>query len=357
MGAEQKRWGWSRPPFFEQVGLEHHAVRERAGLFDLTSFGKIEVSGPGALALLQRLTDNNVAKPVGSLIYSQLLNPAGGIESDLTVTRLGDQHFRLITGSNFVAGDMGWLTMHLPSDGSVEIKEVTDMWACIALWGPQARKVLQTASHTDVSNGALPYLAARTIEIRGVEVLAARVSYVGELGWELYVASDQAGRVWDALMAAGHDFSLQPCGYKVLDSLRLEKGYRYWSADLTPTDNPLEAGLGFCVRFDKGDFIGREALLKLKAEGLRQRLCTLTVGGEAGLLYGGEPIYADNRIVGRIRSGGYGYTIGQNIGLAYLPLELSEKGMRLETELLGERVRAEVAADVLYDPQGTRLRS
>lgn len=355
-GAEQKKWGWGKPPFFEQVGLEHQAVRERAGLFDLTSFGKIEVSGPGALALLQRLADNNVDRPVGSLIYTQLLNPSGGIESDLTITRLAEDYFRLITGSNFVAGDLGWLTMHLPTDGSVEVREVTDAWACLALWGPHSRKVLQTVSRTDVSNGAFPYLTARTIEINGVEVLAGRVSYVGELGWELYVVPEHAGRVWDALLAAGRDFGLQPCGYKVLDSLRLEKGYRYWSADITPTDNPLEAGLSFCVRFNKGDFIGREALLKLKAEGLRQKLCTLIIGGEAGLLYGGEPIYANGRIVGRIRSGGYGYTISQNIGLAYLPLDLAEEETQLEVELFGERVGARVAADVLYDPHGVRLR-
>jgi 4-methylaminobutanoate oxidase (formaldehyde-forming) len=356
-GAEQKQWGWGKPPFFEQVGLEHRAVRELAGLFDLTSFGKIEVSGPGSLAFLQRLADNNVDRPIGSLIYTQLLNSGGGIESDLTITRLDEQHFRLVTGSNFVAGDVGWLTMNMPADGSVTVRDVTDEWACIALWGPRARYVLQRVTPANVSNEAFPYMTARVIEIGGVEVWAGRVSYVGELGWELYVAPEQAGRVWDRLIEAGYDFGLQPCGYKVLDSLRLEKGYRYWSADITPTDNPLEAGLGFCVRSDKGDFIGREALLKIKAAGLSQKLCTLAIGGEPGLLYGGEPIFAEGRIVGRIRSGGYGYTVDHNIGLAYLPLELAAQGMRLEVELFGERVGAEVAADVLYDPQGAHLRA
>jgi 4-methylaminobutanoate oxidase (formaldehyde-forming) len=356
-GAEQKKWGWGKPPFFEQVGQEHQAVRERVGLFDLTSFGKIEVRGPGSLALLQRLADNNVDRPVGSLIYTQFLNANGGIESDLTITRLAEDHFRLITGSNFVAGDLGWITMRLPSAGSVEVREVTDEWACIALWGPCARQTLQRVTSDAVSGEAFPYLSACTIRINGAEALAARVSYGGELGWELYVAPDQAGLVWDALLAAGQPYGIQPCGYKVLDSLRLEKGYRYWSADITPTDNPLEAGLGFCVRFDKGDFIGREALLKIKAEGLRQRLCTLTIGGKVGLLYGGEPVYAEDRIVGRVRSGGYGYTVGQNIGLAYLPLSLAERGTSVEVEIFGERVKAQVAADVLYDPTGARLRA
>jgi 4-methylaminobutanoate oxidase (formaldehyde-forming) len=355
-GAEQGTWGWGKPPYFEQIGQEHQAVRERVGLFDLTSFGKIEVRGPGALALLQRLADNNVDKPIGSLIYTQFLNARGGIESDLTITRLGEDHFRIITGSNFVAGDLGWITMHLPSDGSVEVKEVTEAWACLGLWGPRARYVLQAVTRSDVSNEAFPYLSARTIEIAGAEMLAARVSYVGELGWELYIAPGQAGQVWDTLMSAGRAYGIQPAGYKVLDSLRLEKGYRYWSADITPTDNPLEAGLGFCVRFDKGDFMGREALLKIKAEGLQQRLCTLTMGGEVGLLYGGEPIYAHSRSVGRIRSGGYGYTVGRNIGLAYLPLELAAQGTGLEVEIFGERVGAAVVADVLYDPRGVRLR-
>ncbi|MFN8454256.1 MAG: FAD-dependent oxidoreductase [Anaerolineae bacterium] len=356
MGAEQKQWGWGRPPFFETVGQEHQAVRERAGLFDLTSFGKIEVSGRGALAFLQRLTGNNVDRPAGSLIYTQMLNANGGIESDLTITRLGENHFRLITGSNFVAGDLGWLTMHLPSDGSVEVRDVTDEWACLGLWGPQVRHILQSTTPSDLSNTAFPYLTAQTIEVEGVTVLAGRVSYAGELGWELYLRPNEAGQVWDTLLAAGQPYGVQPCGYKVLDSLRLEKGYRYWSADITPTDNPLEAGLGFCVKFDKGDFLGREALLKLKAEGLRQRLCTLTIGGEPGLLYGGEPVYHQNRLVGRIRSGGYGYTLGQNIGLVYLPLAAAAQGTPLQVELFGERVKAQVAPDVLHDSPGTRLR-
>jgi 4-methylaminobutanoate oxidase (formaldehyde-forming) len=309
------------------------------------------------LAFLQRLAGNNIDRPVGSVIYTQFLNERGGIESDLTITRLAGDRFRVITGSNFVAGDVGWLRLHLPADGSVEIREVTDEWACLALWGPRARAILQAVAGDDISNRALPYMNARSITVKGAAVLAVRVSYVGELGWELYVAPDRAGQLWDALMAAGRSFGLQPGGYKALDSLRLEKGYRYWSADITSTDNPLEAGLGFCLRFDKGDFIGREALLELKAHGLQQRLCTLILEGAVGFIYGGEPIYANGRVVGRLRSGGYGYTVGKNIGLAYLPLELATIGYQLEVEVFGERIPAEVAADVLYDPQGARLRT
>ncbi len=223
-GCEQQAWGWGRPPFFERVGEEHRAVRERVGIFDMTSFGKIDVKGPGALAFLQRLTDNNVDKPVGGLIYTQFLNPRGGIESDVTVARLGPEHFRVITGSNFVPGDLGYLRMRrgVPADDSVTLTEVTDDFAVIGLWGPRAREVLAASTPDDVSNAAFPYMSAKSLRIAGADVWAQRVTYVGELGWELYVASVGAGLVWDALWGAGQPFGIEPCGYKCLDSLRLE---------------------------------------------------------------------------------------------------------------------------------------
>jgi len=356
-GADQRDWGWGRPPFFEQVGEEHQAVRERVALFDMTSFGKIDVHGPGALPLLQKLADNNINRPPGSVIYTQFLNERGGIESDLTITRLAENHFRVITGSSFVPGDLGWIRLHMPEDGSLEVREVTEDYACLGLWGPYARHVLQAVTDDDVSNEALPYMSAKSIAIAGVPLLAQRVTYVGELGWELYVPAGQSIQVWDALMAAGQEYGIQPAGYKVLDSLRLEKGYRYWSADITPADNPYEAGLGFCVRLKKGDFIGRDALVKIKEQGLQRKLSTLTMDGDSCVIYGGEAVYADGRVVGRVRSGGYGYAVGKNIGLGYLPMELSRQGTQLEVEVFGERIRAEVAADVLYDPEGIRLRS
>lgn len=359
-GADQHTWGWVRPPYFTQVEQEHEAVRERAGLFEMSSFGKIDVRGPGALALLQRLTDNDVGKPVGGVIYTQFLNERGGIESDLTVTRLAEDHFRVTTGSNFVPGDLGWIRMHLPEDGSVEAKEVTEDWACLGLWGPSAREILQAVTRDELSNAGFPYMTARTIRINGVPALAQRVTYVGELGWELYMTPDKAGEVWDALTAAGRPRGLRPAGYKALDSLRLEKGYRYWSVDLTPSDNPFEAGLGFCVRLNKGDFIGREALVKIKSQGLKQRLCTLILT-DACVVYGGEAVYAgigaDSRIVSRLRSAGYGNTVGKNIGFTYLPLELAKEGTPLAVEVFGERIPATVAPDVLHDPRGERIRA
>jgi len=354
-GADQRAWGWGRPAFFEQVGEEHHAARECVALWDMTSFGKIKVQGPGALALLQKLAVNDIDKPVGSLTYTQFLNPRGGIESDLTIARLGADHFRVITGSNFVASDLGWMQMHLPDAGSVTVRDITDELAVIGMWGPRAREVLQAVSSADVSNSGFPYMTGRTLPIGQREVWAQRVTYIGELGWEFYIRPEHASDVWEALVDAGRHFGIRPAGYKVLDSLRLEKGYRYWSADITPLENPLEAGLGFCVKFNKGDFIGREALLKIKAEGLKRKLCTITLDDRA-LVYGGEPVYAEGKLLSRLRSGGYGYTVSKTIGLVYLPKELTQIGTPLEVECFGERFPAEVAADVLYDPKGERLR-
>jgi glycine cleavage system T protein len=355
-GAEQRCWSWGRPPFFERVGEEHRAVRERAGLLDMTSFGKIAVEGPGALAFLQRICDNDLGKPPGSVVYTQWLNARGGIEADVTVVRLAEDRFRVVTGSSFVPGDLGWLRMHLPEDGSVEIHEVTDDLAVIGLWGPVARRILERVTADDVSNAGFPYMTARSIRIAGAGVWAQRVTYVGELGWELYVAPAEAGAVWDALLDAGRPEGLRPVGYKALDSLRLEKGYRYWSADITPAENPYEAGLGFCVKLDKGDFVGRDALVRVRAQGPSRRLATVTID-PGPTIYGGEAVWQGGRILGRLRSGGYGYTVGRNIGLVYLPVELAAAvGTPLEVEVFGERVTAEVAPDVLHDPRGARIR-
>lgn len=355
-GADQKNWGWTRPPSFGLVAEEARAARERVALFDMSSFGKIDVRGRGALAFLQKLAANDVDRPVGSIVYTQLLNRKGGIESDVTVTRVAENEFRIISGTSFVSSDLGWMQLHQPDDGSVVIEDVTDRMGCLGLWGPQARKVLQAVSSTDVSNAAFPYMTARAVDIQGAAVWAQRVSYAGELGWELYILPADACAVFDALMEAGRQHGIRPAGYKALDSLRLEKGYLYWSGDITPEDNPLEAGLGFCVHLNKPDFIGREALLGIRQKGLRARMCALTMDA-GGNLYGGESVYAGGRLVDRIRTGGYGHTVGKDIGLVYLPLELSRAGISLEVEILGERIPAQVAALPLVDPEGEKIRA
>jgi 4-methylaminobutanoate oxidase (formaldehyde-forming) len=334
------------------------ACRERVAIFDMSSFGKIDLRGPGALPLLQRLTDNQMDVPVGRAVYTQFLNTKGNVEGDVTITRLGPDYFRLVTGSNFIGNDLGFVRMGVrPGDPPVEIRDVTEELATIGLWGPKAREVLQSVSKSDISNKAIPYMSSATINIQGVPVLAQRVTYVGELGWEFYVAAERATQVWDALYAAGEKFGIEPGGYKVLDSLRLEKGYRYYSMDVTMLENPYMAGLGFCVRLNKGDFIGREALVKLKEQGQAQKLCTLTIGGEDYLtIYGGEAVLQGSAVVGRLRSAGYGYTVKRNIAYSYLPVALAKTGTKLEVEVFGKRVPAEVADDVLYDPKGDCLR-
>ncbi len=357
-GTDQRKWGWAKPPFFERLRVEHEATRERVALYDLTSFGKVDVSGPGATALLNRIADSEVDKPVGSAIYTQFLNSHGGVEADLTITRLGKDYYRVITGSGFISNDLGWIKMHIePDDPPVEVRDVTLDWSCFALWGPKARLVLQEVTDNDVSNQAIPYLQSAWININGARVLAQRVSYVGELGWELYTIPERAMPVWDMLFAAGQEFGLEVGGYKVLDALRLEKGYRYFTADVTPMENPYAAGLGFCVHLDKGDFIGKQALLKVKAEGLKHKLCTLVLEGEEYLpLYGGEAVYSAGEVISRVRSGGYGFTVKRNIVYAYLPLELAKTGTKLDIDVFDAVHPAIVSASVLVDPRGERLR-
>ncbi len=360
MGEDQRQWGWSKPPFFDRLRIEHEATRERVTLFDLTSFGKIEVKGKGALPLLQRLTSSDINKPVGSAVYTQFLNTRGGIESDLTVTRLGEEHFWVITGSGFIANDHARIQMHVDeNDGEVSIRDITQEYACLALWGPKARAVLEKIASDDVSNTAHPYLTTKLIHINGARVYAQRVSYAGELGWELYIPNNKATMVWDMLIEAGKEFGLEVGGYKVLDSLRLEKGYRYFTADITPSETPYEAGLGFCVHFDKGDFIGRDALLKQKADGMKRKLCTLvlTDGDDFTQIYGGEAVYHEDKVLTRVRSGGYGFTIKKNILYAYLPIELAKQGNRFIVDLIEGRREAEVTASVLFDPKGERARA
>ena len=357
-GADQRQWGWTRPPYFERVAEEHRAVRERAALFDMSSFGKIDVQGPGALTLLQRLSANNIDAQPGKVIYTQFLNTRGGVEADLTITRLTEDRFRVVTGSGFIGNDLGWIKMHIrPEDGPVVVRDVTEELACLGLWGPRARDVLQAVADGDVSNQALPYMSSRQIKVKGFPVLAQRVTYVGELGWELYMSPERAIEVWDALLDSGKMCEIETGGYKALDSLRLEKGYRYYSMDVTTLENPLAAGLGFAVRLGKGDFIGRQALVEIKEHGLDHKLCTLTIGAdEYQAIYGGEAVISDGAVMGRLRSSGYGHTLKRNIAYTYLPMELTTPGMPLAVEIFGQAVPAEVTADVLYDPEGARLR-
>ena len=358
-GADQREnFGWERPDYWSEWRGEHEAIRERVGILDMSSFGKIEVQGPGALALLQRVAANNVDRPVGSLVYTQFLNERGGIESDLTIVRLAEDHFRLVTGTSSPTIDKGWLRYHKRDEDEVEIVEVTDDFGCISLWGPRSREVLAEVSASDVSNEAFPYISSRAIEIDGIQAHASRVSFAGELGWEIYPRAEDAGKVWDRLMLAGEVHGIRPCGYRAIDSLRLEKGFLVWGTDMTPNDNPLEAGLGFAVCLDGEDFVGRRALLEYRQSSERkQRMVTVVTEPDAGILYGGEAIVHGDAIVGRLRSAGYGFTVEKNIGFGYLPEELSKPGTQVELDSFDSRIPAVVAPRCLHDPRGERARS
>ncbi|MFN8454266.1 MAG: FAD-dependent oxidoreductase [Anaerolineae bacterium] len=354
-GHEPKGWahhGWS-----PAIGVEHLATRERAGLFDETSFSKIEVRGPGALALLQRLCANNIDQPVGRVIYTSMLNPRGGIECDFTVTRLETDRFLIVTGTAFGQHDLSWIRLNMPDDGSVLVEDVTSTRACFGLWGPRARAILQKVTKSDISNAAFPYMTAQTLTAGDVPALAVRVTYVGELGWEFYCGMEYGQCLWDTLWEAGQPEGLVAGGYRAIDSLRLEKGYRYWSADIGPDYTPYEAGLGFAVKLNKGDFIGREALLKQKESGLRRKLCCLTLADSAAVPIGNEPVRAGEEVISWVTSGGYGYAVGQSIAYGYLPLEYSSAGTRLSVEIWGERIAAVVSSEPLWDPRGERVRA
>jgi 4-methylaminobutanoate oxidase (formaldehyde-forming) len=310
-----------RPNWFAPVGAECRAARERAVLIDQSSFSKYEISGSGAFAALQRLAANDLDKPTGALVYSQLCNERGGIEADLTFARLDDNRFYMVTGSAFGVRDMGWIRKHLPTDGSVAVQELTSARATINLAGPLARQILEKVADGDVSNEAFPYMTARELRLGFAPVLALRVTYLGELGYELHLPTEYAAHVYELLWAAGRDFGLADAGYRAIDSLRLEKRYLYWGSDITPDYTPYEAGLGFAVSLKKqSDFIGRMALEKAKAAGPRRKLVTLLVDADVQL-YGGEAIRRDGKVLGVTSSAGWGHTIGKAVALGYVPAE------------------------------------
>lgn len=355
-GHEPK--GWARHHWSTAIGAEHLGTRERAGLFDETSFSKIEVRGPGALALLQRLCANNIDQPPGRVIYTSMLNPRGGIEGDFTVTRLEANRFLIVTGTAFGQHDLSWIRLNMADAerGSVWVDDVTSTRACFGLWGPRARTILQKITTSDVSNVAFPYMTAQTLTAGDVPVLALRVTYVGELGWEFYCGMEYGQRLWDTLWEAGQPEGMVAGGYRAIDTLRLEKGYRYWGADIGPDYTPYEAGLGFAVKLNKGNFIGREALLRQKEAGIQRKLCCLTLAEPNSIVIGNEPVRSRDRVISWVTSGGYGYSVSKSIAYTYLPLAYTTAGTELDVEIMGERIRAVVASEPLWDPQGERIR-
>jgi glycine cleavage system aminomethyltransferase T/glycine/D-amino acid oxidase-like deaminating enzyme len=350
--------GWAGEHWSPAIAAEALATRRDVALFDETSFAKLEVVGPGAVAFLERLCANRIDVPVGRVVYTSMLNSRGGIECDLTVTRVAANRFLLVTGTAFGQHDLGWLRKHLPEgdESGVQINDLTSGRVTFGLWGPRARDLLAPLTTDDVSDAGFPYLTARPITVGRVPVLALRVTYVGELGWELYAHTEFGLALWDTLVAAGQAHGLTPAGYRAIDALRLEKGYRVWSSDITPDETPYEAGLGFAVALDKEvEFIARDALVAAKAAGPRKRLRCLVLDDPRSVCLGNEPVRVDGAIVGRVTSGGLGYSVGKSIAYAYLPPDAGI-GTRGEIDVFGEWVGFEVVREPLYDPSGERIR-
>ena len=344
-----------RPNWFEAVGAEVDAIRNRVALIDQTSFAKFELTGPGALPALQRIAANRVPERPGRAVYTQLCNERGGIEADLTIAHVDRDHFMVVTGSGFGVRDRHWISRHLPRDGSVVMREVTGALAVINLCGPRAREVLAPLTDDDVSASAFPFLSVRRIGIGHAEVLAMRIGYVGELGYELYMAQEMAPHVYEQLRAAGEGLGIADAGYRAIESCRLEKGYLYWSGDIGPDYNPYEAGLGFCVALDKGEFIGREALADIARKGVTRRLLTFVLDGFVPL-HGGEPILLEGRTIGSLTSCGYGHSVERTIAFGYVPIEhAGEHVFRIEA--FGRTYPARRSRRALHDPKMERLKA
>jgi glycine cleavage system aminomethyltransferase T len=330
------------------AGAEALVTRSRVAMFDMTPLKRLEVTGPGALDFLQTMTTNNLARKPGAVVYTLLLGEDGGVRSDLTVARLGENRFQVGANGNL---DLDWLTRHLPGNGSVQVRDITAGTCCIGLWGPLARDLIEPISTLDTQLG---YFKASKAFVGHVPVTALRLSYVGELGWELYTTADLGRELWDTLWEAGQEHGVIAAGRSAFNSLRLEKGYRSWGTDMTTEHDPYEAGVGFAVRMDKGYFIGREALAERTQT---RKLVCLTIADPHATVLGSEPVHVDGAPVGYVTSAAYGYTTGVNIAYAWLPAELAEPGRAVEVEYFGEHVPAVVAEEPLFDPKMTRLRS
>ncbi len=357
-------YSYARQNWFEHSAAEHKAVRENVGLFDQTSFAKFRLEGADACSALNRICANDIDVRPGRIVYTQWLNESGGIETDLTVTRLNETAFLIITAAETEVRDWNWLKRHIPDDSRCVLTNVTSGMSVISIMGPRSRELLQSLTPDDMSHEAFAFATSREIELGYALVRASRITYVGELGWELYIPTEFTVGVYDEIVSAGASMGLVHAGYHALDSLRIEKAYRHWGHDITDEDTPLEAGLGFAVKMNKaGGFIGRDALVKQKENGLTRRLVQFKLTDPEPLLYHNEPIWHGDEIVGYIASGAYGHTLGSCIGLGYVnssdgsdPKNRIASG-EFEIEVAGVRVSAEASIRPMYDPDNTRIRN
>jgi glycine cleavage system aminomethyltransferase T/glycine/D-amino acid oxidase-like deaminating enzyme len=356
-------YSMGRQNWFEPVGDEHRHIREAVGIFDHSSFAKYEMSGSDALKALDWICANDVNKPVGRLTYTQALNTRGGIEADIVVARLAEEKFYIVTGTGFRTHDLSWISDHIPAGLDARITDVTEDFGTLSLMGPRARDVLAKVTTADVSNAAFPFGHVREITVAGHTLRALRLTYVGELGWELHVPIGAIGDVFDALMEAGKSYGIRPVGYRALESLRLEKGYRAWGADITPNDTPQEAGLGWAVKLKKNtDFLGRRALEAVSGAPLKKRFAGFIVDDPDIVLLGRETILRNGEPVGYLSSGGFGYTLGKPVGYGYVRNAdgVSDEFLTsgdYELVVATERTKASIHLKPLYDPTGTKVKS
>jgi dimethylglycine oxidase len=356
-GGYQPASDWAARFWSPIVAAEHAACRERVGLFDVSPFTKVEVSGPGAGAYLQGLAANDVDRPVGTIVYTAMLGPRAGIMCDLTITRVAEDRFWVVTGGAVGKHDLAWMRRNLPADGSVHLDDRTSGLCCVGVWGPLARKLVQSVSEDDLSNDAFPYMTARDFHVGYVPVRGLRISYVGELGWEIYAPTEFGAQLWETLWRAGEPLGAVGCGGGAYDSLRLEKGYRLWGQDIDEEHNPYEAGLGWLVRLKKeADFIGREAAAAIKERGIERKLCCMVADDPARLLVGKEPLLDGDRPLGYVTSAGYGATVGESILYGYLPVSHAEAGTALSVWSDGRAHPVTVSAEPLFDPANERLK-
>ncbi|MFD3190320.1 FAD-dependent oxidoreductase [Sedimentitalea sp. HM32M-2] len=352
-------YSWKRQNFFGNVAAEHRAVRENVGMYDMSSFGKIRVEGSDACAFLNHVGGGQYDVPIGKIVYTQFLNPRGGIEADVTVTRLGETAYLVVTPAATRLADQLWMQRH-KGDFNVVLTDVTAAEGVLAVMGPNARKLLQAVSPNDFSNDSNPFGTAQDIELGLGLARAHRVTYVGELGWEIYVSADMAQHAFETLWQAGRDLGLKLCGMHMMDTCRIEKGFRHFGHDITCEDHVLEAGLGFAVKTDKPEFIGRDAVLAKREAGLDRRLLQFMLTDPEPLLYHNEPVLRDGEIVGFLSSGAYGHHLGAAIGLGYVPCRGESTADLLassyEIDIAGVRVAAQASIRPLYDPKSERVR-
>ncbi len=350
------RTGWEAREWSPIIAAEHAATRSNVALFDLTPFAKFVVAGENALVAIQKLVANDVDGEIGKITYTSMLTPRGGIKCDLTVTKLDETRFLVVTGSAMSRHDLQWIRSNIPPIRNVTVADTSSGLCCVGLWGPEARNVLSKVTDDDVTNSGFPYLTAKQIMIVDVPSLALRISYAGELGWEIYAPIEHGQRLWDILWDTGQPFGIIPAGSGAFDSLRLEKGYRSWGNDIHTEHNPFEAGIDFAVKMHKENFIGKATLEKIRPDGITRKLSCLTLDDTDRVVMGKEPIVDNGHVLGYVTSANYGHSIGRGIAYGYLPISHTAPGTKLQIQYFGELLHATVAREPLYDPKGEKLR-